>query len=31
VPIYLPNGYYANLSTSGTITASIGGQIAMPI
>lgn len=31
VPIYLPNNYYALLSTSGTITASISGQIAMPV
>lgn len=31
ISIYLPSGYYAKLSTSGTITASISGQIAMPI
>ena len=31
VTIYLPNNYYALLSTSGTITASISGQIAMPV
>lgn len=31
IPIYLPANYYAKLSTSGTITASISGQIAMPI
>lgn len=31
VNIYIPNNYYAKLSTSGTISASIGGQIAMPI
>lgn len=31
VNIYLPNGYYAKLSTSGTITMSISGQIAMPV
>jgi hypothetical protein len=31
IPIYLPANYYAKLSTSGTITASIVGQICMPI
>ena len=31
VPIYLPTGYYALLSTGGTITAAISGQIAMPV
>lgn len=31
VPIYIPSGYYALLSTGGTITASISGQIAMPV
>jgi len=31
IPILLPANYYAKLSTSGTITASIAGQIAMPI
>ena len=31
VPIYLPTGYYALLSTGGTITASISGQQAMPV
>lgn len=31
VPILLPANYYAKLSTSGTITASIAGQIAMPL
>jgi len=31
VPIYLPNNYYALLSTSGTVTATIIGQLAMPI
>lgn len=31
IPIYLPKDYYALLSTSGTITASISGQMAMPI
>lgn len=31
VNIYLPSNYYAKLTTSGTITASISGQIAMPI
>jgi len=31
VNIYLPSGYYAILDTSGTITLSISGQIAMPI
>jgi hypothetical protein len=31
VPIYLPNNYYALLSKSGTVTANIVGQLAMPI
>lgn len=31
VNIYLPANYYAKLSTSGTITASITGQICMPV
>lgn len=31
VSIYLPANYYAKLNTSGTIAASIGGQIAMPV
>lgn len=31
VTIYLPNNYYALLSTSGTITAAISGQIVMPV
>lgn len=31
VPIYLPNNYYALLSTSGTVTANIIGQLAMPV
>lgn len=31
VNIYIPSNYYAKLSTSGTITMSISGQIAMPI
>lgn len=31
VPIYIPAGYYALLSISGTITDSIAGQIAMPV
>lgn len=31
VPIYIPAGYYALLSVSGTITDSIAGQIAMPV
>lgn len=31
VNIYLPANYYAKLSTSGTISASISGQIVMPI
>lgn len=31
VPIYLPNNYYALLSTTGTVTANIIGQLAMPI
>lgn len=31
VPIYIPNNYYALLSTSGTITQTISGQIAMPV
>jgi len=31
IPIYIPSGYYARLSTSGTITATITGQIRMPI
>lgn len=31
VTIYVPAGYYALLSTSGTISATISGQIAMPI
>lgn len=31
IPIYIPNGYWAKLSTSGTITASLSGQMAMPI
>lgn len=31
VTIYLPTNYYAKLSVSGTIAASIGGQIVMPI
>lgn len=31
INIYLPANYYANLSTSGTISASISGQIAIPI
>lgn len=31
VTIYLPNNYYALLSTGGTITAAISGQITMPV
>ena len=31
VNIYIPAGYYAKLSTSGTIVMAISGQIAMPI
>ncbi len=31
IPIYLPNNYYALLSTTGTITVSITGQIATPV
>jgi hypothetical protein len=31
VPIYVPTNYYALLSTSGTITQTISGQIAMPV
>ena len=31
VPLYIPSGYYALVSTSGTITASISGQQAMAI
>lgn len=31
IPIYIPNNYFALLSTSGTITDTIAGQIAMPI
>lgn len=31
VPIYIPNNYFALLSTSGTITDTIVGQIAVPI
>lgn len=31
VTIYLPNNYYALLSTSGTITVTISGQQAMPV
>ena len=31
VTIYLPNSYYAKLSTSGTITQTISGQQAMPV
>lgn len=31
VTIYLPNTYYALLSTTGTITATISGQQAMPV
>jgi hypothetical protein len=31
VTIYLPTGYYALLNTSGTISASISGQQAMPV
>ncbi len=31
IPIYLPSGYYALVSTSGTITAAISGQQAMPV
>lgn len=31
VTIYLPNNYYALLSTGGTITAAISGQQAMPV
>jgi hypothetical protein len=31
IPIYIPAGHYALLSTSGTITAAITGQLAMPI
>lgn len=31
VPIYIPNGYYALLSKSGTGTAAISGQVAMPV
>ena len=31
VTIYLPSGYYAFLSTSGTITATISGQMQMPV
>ncbi len=31
VNIYLPNNYYALLSTSGTITQTISGQLAMPV
>jgi hypothetical protein len=31
IPIYIPKNWYALLSTSGTITASISGQIAVPI
>ncbi len=31
VTIYVPNNYYALLSTSGTITVSISGQQAFPV
>ena len=31
IPIYLPSNYYALLSTSGTITQTITGQIGMPV
>lgn len=31
INMYIPNNYYAKLSTTGTIAASISGQIAMPI
>ncbi len=31
VPIYLPAGYYALLSTTGTITLTVDGQIATPV
>jgi len=31
IPIYLPSSYYALLSTTGTITVAIDGQIAMPV
>ena len=31
VPIYIPNGYYCLLDTTGVITLTISGQIAMPV
>lgn len=31
IPLYIPSGYYALLSTSGTISATISGQQAMPV
>ena len=31
VAIYLPRGYYALLSTSGTITLTVAGQVALPV
>lgn len=31
IPIYLPNNYYALLSTTGTISLTISGQQAMPV
>jgi hypothetical protein len=31
IPIYIPNNYYALVSTSGTITQTISGQMAMPV
>ena len=31
IPIYIPAGYYAKLSTSGTITATISGQMTMAV
>lgn len=31
VPVYIPSGYYALISTSGTISATISGQQALPV